>query len=127
MKEKLKLFEGSGYSRKAIKVYVDDVNVGMMKSPGLVETHISPCGDALRSYPILDRNVVLEDNESHNLSCLGLTTSTSGMTKVVEGRNIDQAKKMTEDDVPKELEGLPELKLEWCELTTTTFRKEIVD
>lgn len=48
--EELKLLEESGYSKKAIELYVDKVNVGMLENSDIVETHIGPCGDVIKLY-----------------------------------------------------------------------------
>jgi nitrogen fixation NifU-like protein len=123
--EELKLLEESGYSKKAIELYVDKVNVGIPKNPDIVETHIGPCGDVIKLYLKITENSVIEDAKFYYLGCPGSAASASAMTKLLKGRTIDEAKKITEDDVLRELEGLQKPKLDCPKLAITTLQKAI--
>jgi nitrogen fixation NifU-like protein len=123
--EELKLLEESGYSKKAIGLYVDKVNVGMLENPDIVETHIGPCGDVIKLYLKITKSSVVEDAKFYYLGCPGSAASTSAMINLLKGRTIDEAKKITEDDVLRELGGLPKPKLECPKLTITTLQKAI--
>ena len=41
----------------------------------------------------------------------GSTSALSAMTILIKGKTLNQAKKLTEDDILKELEGLPNKKI----------------
>lgn len=47
------------------------------------------------------------------------------MINLIKGRTIDEAKKITEDDVLRELGGLPKPKLDCPKLTINTLQKAI--
>jgi NifU-like protein involved in Fe-S cluster formation len=104
---------------------VDKVNVGILKNSDIVQTYTGPCGDVIKLYLKIDKNGVIEDAKFHYLGCPGSASSASAMTKLLKGKTIEETKKLTEDDVLKELGGLPELKLDCPKLVVTTLRKAI--
>lgn len=127
MEEELRLLEESGYSKKAIELYVNKVNVGVIKNPDVVGTYIGPCGDVIKLYLKVNENGVVEDAKFYYLGCPGSASSASAMTKLVKGKTIGEAKKITEDDVLRELGGLPKPKLDCPKLALTTLRKAIAE
>jgi NifU-like protein involved in Fe-S cluster formation len=126
-KEELKLLEESGYSKKAIKLYAEKVNVGLIKSPDIVETYTGPCGDIIKLHLEINKNGVIEDAKFHYLGCPGSATSASAMTNLVKRKTIEEAKKLTEDDILKELGGLPKPKLDCPKLAIVTLQKAIAE
>ena len=127
-KKELELLEEAGYSKKTIELYGNKVNVGVIKSPDVVFSHIGPCGDVVKLYLKMDEeNSVVEDAKFQYLGCPGSASSASAITKIVKGKTIQQAKKITEDDVLRELDGLPKLKLDCPKLAVTALRKAIAE
>jgi nitrogen fixation NifU-like protein len=126
-KEELKLLRESGYPEKAIELYADKVNVGVLKNPDIVQIYAGPCGDVIKLYLKLNKNGVIEDAKFHYLGCPGSASSASAMTELVKDKTIDEAKKITEDDVLKELGGLPKSKLDCPKLAVTTLRKAVAE
>jgi len=124
-KEELKLLEESGYSKKAIKLYVDKVNVGALKNPDIAQTYMGPCGDVIKLFLKISKNDVIEDAKFHYLGCPGSAASTSALTELLKSKTIEEAKKITEDDVLNELEGLPKPKLDCPKLAIKTLQKAI--
>jgi NifU-like protein involved in Fe-S cluster formation len=49
------------------------------------------------------------------------------MTLLLKGKNINQAKKITEEDILTELDGLPKSKLDCAKLSVKTLRKAIAE
>lgn len=126
-KEELELLEEAGYSKKAVELYEKKVNVGVIKSPDVVFAHTGPCGDVIKLYLKMDENSVVEDAKFQYLGCPGSASSASAITKIVKDKTIEEAKKITEDDVLKELEGLPRLKLDCPKLVVAALRKAITE
>jgi NifU-like protein involved in Fe-S cluster formation len=125
--EQLKLLAESGYTRKAIELYVNNVNVGVLENPDVVSTYLGPCGDLIKLYLKIDKTGIIEDAKFYYLGCPGSASSASAMTELVKGKTIDEAKKITEDDVLKELGGLPKTKLDCPRLAIRTLRKAIAE
>ena len=67
----------------------------------------------------------IADVRSLYLGCLGAVSSGSAMTMIVKGKTLEEAKKLTEGDVLRELGGLPDTKLHCAKLAITTLRKTI--
>jgi len=126
-KEELELLEEAGYSKTAIELYGKKVNVGVIESPDVVFAYTGPCGDVIRLYLKMNDNGVIEDAKFQYLGCPGSASSASAITKIVKGRTIEEARKITEDDVLRELEGLPKLKLDCPKLVIATLRKAIAE
>lgn len=127
MRVEIGLLEESGYSKKAIELYANRVNMGALKNPDIVETYTGPCGDVIKLYLKVNKNCVIEKAKFHSLGCPGSAASTSAMIELVKGKTLVEAKKMTENDVIKELGGLPEPKLDCAKLATKTLQKAVAD
>jgi nitrogen fixation NifU-like protein len=117
----------SGYSRKAIELYVNNVNVGTLENPDIVTTFLGPCGDLIKLYLKIGKKDIVEDAKFYYLGCPGSASSASAMTMLLKGKTVNQAKKMTEDDILTELEGLPRSKLDCVKLSIRTLRKAIAE
>ena len=124
-KEELELLRESGYSEKAIQLYIDKTNVGTLKNSDIVETYTGPCGDVIKLYLKIDENGVIKDAKFNYLGCPGSASSASAMINLIKGKRIDEAKNLTKDDVLKELGGLPELKFDCPRLVVITLQNAI--
>ena len=117
----------SGYSKKAIELYVNNVNVGTLENPSVVTTLLGPCGDLIKLYLVIDERDVIEEAKFYYLGCPGSAASASAMTTLLKGKNVNRAKKITEDDILAELDGLPKSKLDCARLSIKTLRKAIAE
>jgi nitrogen fixation NifU-like protein len=125
--EELKLMVESGYSSKAIKFYVDKVNVGKLKNPSVTTTFLGSCGDLIKLYLKISENNIIKEAKFYYLGCPGSASSASAMTTLLKGKTITQAKMMNGDDILKELGGLPKSKLDCTTLSIKTLRKAIAE
>lgn len=119
--------EESGYSKKAIQFYINSVNVGLLENPSITTTFLGPCGDLIKLYLTINAEEKIEDAKFHYLGCPGSATSASALTTLLKGKTINQAKKITEQDILKELDGLPKSKLDCATLSIRTLRKAIAE
>lgn len=117
----------SGYSKKAIELYTNNVNVGTLENPTVVTTFLGPCGDLIKLYLRINERDVIEDAKFYYLGCPGSAASASAMTTLLKNKAVNQAKKLTEDDILLELGGLPKSKLECATLSVKTLRKAIAE
>jgi nitrogen fixation NifU-like protein len=117
----------SGYSKKAIELYMNSVNVGTLENPTVVTTFLGPCGDLIKLYLRINERDVIEDAKFYYLGCPGSAASASAMTTLLKNKTVNQAKKLTEDDILVELGGLPKSKLECATLSVKTLRKAIAE
>ena len=117
----------SGYSSKAIELYANSINVGKLENPSVVTTFLGSCGDLIKLQLKINKRNRIEDAKFYYLGCPGSASSASAMTTLVKGKTIDQAKKMTGDDILTELGGLPKSKLDCTTLSIKTLRKAIAE
>jgi nitrogen fixation NifU-like protein len=117
----------SGYSKKTIELYMNNVNVGTLENPTVVTTFLGPCGDLIKLYLRINERDVIEDAKFYYLGCPGSAASASAMTTLLKNKTVNQAKKLTEDDILVELGGLPKSKLECATLSVKTLRKAIAE
>ena len=127
VEEQLRLLAESGYPKKAIELYVNNVNVGALENPDVVTTYLGPCGDLIKLYLRIDQKGIIEDAKFYYLGCPGSASSASAMTKLIKGKTVDQAKKITEEDVLNALGGLPKTKLDCPKLAIKALRKAIAE
>jgi len=125
--EELKLLTESGYPKKAIELYVNNVNVGALENPTVVTTYFGSCGDLIKLYLKIDKKGSIEDAKFYYLGCPGSASSASAMIELSKGKTISEAKKITEDDVLNALGGLPKTKLDCPKLAIKTLRKAIAE
>jgi len=123
--EELKLMVESGYSSKAIQLYVDNVNVGKLDDASVISTFLGSCGDLIKLYLKINEKDVIEDAKFYYLGCPGSASSASAMTTLLKGKTFEQAKMMTGDDILGELGGLPKSKLDCTTLSIKTLRKAL--
>ena len=123
-KEEFKLLKDAGYSEKVIELYRNKVNVGVIKNPDINLAYTGPCGDTLKLYLKIN-NGVIEDAKFQCMGCPGAASSGSAITKIVKGKSLGDARKITEQDILQELGGLPESKLDCPKLAVATLQNAI--
>jgi nitrogen fixation NifU-like protein len=126
-KEELELLRESGYSNKAIELYVNKVNMGVLENPDIVETYAGPCGDVIRLYLAVGKNNVIKDAKFQCVGCPGVASSASAVTSLLKGKTIEDAKKINESNVFNELGGLPDPKIDCIELVMRALKKAITN
>ena len=124
-KEELELLREAGYSEKVIKLYGDKVNVGVIENPDANFAYTGPCGDTMKLYLKINDDGFVEDAKFQYLGCPGAASSGSAITRIVKGKTLEEAKRITEHDILQELGGLPESKLHCPKLAVTTLQKAI--
>jgi len=99
----------AGYSAKAIKLYMDKVNVGSLENSDVALTYTGlPCGDTMTLYLKLGKDGTIQDAKFEYKGCIGTASSGSALTMLVIGKTVKEAWNITKDDILKELGGLPE-------------------
>ena len=117
----------SGYSKRAIAFYVNNVNVGALENPTITTTFLGSCGDLIKLYLRINEKNVIEDAKFYYLGCPGSASSASAMTMLLKGKTTSQAKKMDGDDILMELGGLPKSKRDCTLLSIKALRKAIAE
>lgn len=123
-KEEFELLKDTGYSGKVIELYTNKVNVGVIENPDVNLAYTGPCGDTMKLYLKIN-NGVIKDAKFQCMGCIGAASSGSAITKIVKGRTLGDARKITEQDILQELGGLPESKLDCPKLAVATLQNAI--
>ncbi len=99
------------YTDKVKDLYTDPVNVGKMEdADGVGHVGSVVCGDALTLY-IKVRDGVIVDSTFETFGCGSAIASSSALTEMVKGKTIEEAEKITNQDIVEYLGGLPEQKI----------------
>ena len=102
-------------------------NVGEIKDADGVGTVGNPsCGDIMTIY-IKVKNNKIDNIKFKTMGCAAAIASTSIATEMVKGKPLDEAYKLTRNDVAKELGGLPAVKMHCSNLAADALRKAIED
>ena len=121
----MNLLEEAGYSKKAIELYGNRINVGVMVNPDVALVYTGPCGDTIKLYLKIGKDDVIEDAKFQYLGCPASAACGSMLTQIIKGKTLQDAKKITEDDVLRELGGLPGEECHCAELAVTTLHKTV--
>jgi nitrogen fixation NifU-like protein len=102
-------------------------NVGEIKDADGIGTVGNPkCGDIMTIY-IKVKNDKIKDIKFKTFGCAAAIASSSIGTELVKGKTLDEAMKLSRDDVANELGGLPAIKLHCSNLVSDAIREAIKD
>ena len=115
------------YTEKVKCHFLHPRNVGEIKNPDGVGTVGNPtCGDIMTIYiKVKDDKIV--DIKFKTFGCAAAIASTSVATEMVKGKKLNEAYKLTRDDVAKELGGLPAIKMHCSNLAADALKVAIDD
>lgn len=118
------LLSGSGYSDKAIEYYFNQPNMGSVPDANQVTDMTGTCGDTMRVYLKVDRGRI-KTAKALALGCPGLVAATMVAMELVEGKTIKQAQRITDLDILRILEPLPDEKKHCIRLAVQALQKTI--
>ena len=100
------------YTDKVMDHFMNPRNVGEIENPdGFGEVGNAACGDALRLTFKLGQDGRIADIKFKTFGCASAIASSSALTELVKGMTLDEAKKITNQDIVKLLGELPEAKM----------------
>jgi NifU-like protein involved in Fe-S cluster formation len=114
----------SGYSSKAIDLYLNKVNVGTCDDTNMCFGYTGPCGDTMEIFLHVDINRI-RDAKFQAIGCEGAFICGSAITEMIKGMTMDQVENIEKDQVIAYLGGLPEEKYDCACLAVTTLRKTL--
>ncbi|MEG0251006.1 MAG: iron-sulfur cluster assembly scaffold protein [Christensenellaceae bacterium] len=95
------------YSEKLIKHFQDPHNVGVMEDADIIGEAGSPtCGDTTTVYLKMDGNII-KDISFQTYGCAAAIASSSVLTDMVKGMTVEEAMKVSKNDIVEELGGMP--------------------
>src|SRR5512137_885087 len=100
------------YTDKVKEHFLNPHNVGEVENPdGEAEVGSLACGDALKLTFKLDENKRITEAKFKTFGCASAIASSSALTEIVKGMTLEEASKVTNQDIARYLGGLPEQKM----------------
>ena len=115
------------YSEKVMDHFAAPRNVGEIKdADGTGEIGNPVCGDMMTFY-INVKDDVIEDVKFKTFGCGAAIAVSSMVSEMAKGKTLDEAMKITNEDVAKELGGLPKNKMHCSNLGADALHLAIED
>ena len=115
------------YSEKVLDHFRNPRNVGEIEDADGVGTVGNPvCGDMMSVY-IKVKDDKIEDIKFKTFGCGAAIATTSMTTELAKGKTLDEAMKITRQDVADELGGLPPIKMHCSNLAADALHEAIKD
>jgi len=115
------------YSDKVIEHFRNPRNMGKIEdADGVGEVGNPVCGDLMKIY-IKVKDGKIEDVKFETFGCAAAIATSSMVTELAKGKSIEEAMKIGRDDVARELDGLPPIKMHCSNLASDGLKEAIKD
>jgi nitrogen fixation NifU-like protein len=115
------------YSDKVMDHFANPRNVGEIKdADGVGKVGNPQCGDVMWLY-IKVKDDIITDIKFKTFGCGAAIATSSMITELAKGKTVEEAKKISRQDVADSLDGLPPVKMHCSNLASDALREAIKD
>lgn len=117
------------YSKKVMQNFLHPKNMGDMKNPDAIGKVGNPvCGDIMHVYIKVGKKAgkeYIKDIKFKTFGCAAAIATSSMITQLAKGKTLDKAEKINRNDIAKQLQGLPPIKMHCSNLADEALKKAI--
>ncbi len=124
LQKKIEHDEEKNYSKTVIKEYRNPSYFGVLKSANAIVKYTGPCHDTMKFYLYIHKNRIV-DARFWTDGCGATLASGNRLIKMILGKTIQQAEKITTNQLLNELDGLPDEHLHCASLAFTALQKTL--
>ena len=115
------------YSDKVMDHFTNPRNVGEIpNADGVGEVGNARCGDIMKTWIKVENNAIT-DIKFKTFGCGAAIATSSMITELAIGKTVEEAEKITNQQVAEALEGLPPLKMHCSNLAAEALGAAIAD
>jgi NifU-like protein involved in Fe-S cluster formation len=118
------LLRKSGYSDKAIEYVTHGIHVGKLPKPSVKLSYTGKCGDTMEIYLLIEGGRI-KRAKFEAIGCAGAFSAGSALMEMIRNKSLEEAGKLTAEDIMAFLGGVPSHKKDCVELARTTLSKTI--
>jgi nitrogen fixation NifU-like protein len=118
------------YTKKTLEYFRNPKNVGRIKNPdGLGIAGNLICGDLMYLYIKIGKNKkgeeIIKDIKFETFGCIAAIATSSIITEIAKGKKLEEAVKISKQEIVDSLGGLPPIKIHCSVLATDALAEAV--